>query len=235
MTSFSKKLFLTSACMLALSVPLVSASSATAQPESISQYFDSQSASLTPPKGLNLAGQTITVSPTVEAPDMSRDSYGATDPEELAAIQAAAAEEARVAAEAAAAQAAEAQRVANIGNKQAIVNKAMEYNNVVPYVFGGATPSGWDCSGFVKYVYQQTQGITLGHDVGAEKAAGTIIPQEQAVPGDLVVFNNGSSNYHIGIYIGNDQMIHAPRPGKNTQTVTIWRTPGESVQFVSIF
>jgi cell wall-associated NlpC family hydrolase len=119
--------------------------------------------------------------------------------------------------------------------KQSIVNEAMKYNNVTPYVFGGETPSGWDCSGFVKYVYSKTAGLNLYHLVGAEKDAGTVIPADKAVPGDVVVFSKaGEPDYHIGIYIGNGKMIHAPRPGKNTQIVEIKYFSDSTIEYVNL-
>ncbi len=79
------------------------------------------------------------------------------------------------------------------------------------YVWGGTTPSGWDCSGFVQYVYAQN-GIDLPRTAAAQGAAGT--PTSNPQPGDLVISNGGS---HVGIYLGNGQMISALNPSQGTQ------------------
>ncbi|MFM7013951.1 MAG: C40 family peptidase [Actinomycetota bacterium] len=78
-----------------------------------------------------------------------------------------------------------------------------------PYVFGGANPRGFDCSGFILFVYSQF-GLALPHSVSAQARSGIIVSPEDARPGDLVVFNNHS---HSGIYAGNGQYYHAPQRG----------------------
>jgi peptidoglycan DL-endopeptidase CwlO len=85
---------------------------------------------------------------------------------------------------------------------------AMHYLGV-PYVWGGATPSGFDCSGLVLYVYAQL-GISLPHFAAAQYGFGTPVSRDQLQPGDLVFFDGLD---HVGIYIGGDQMIHAPHTG----------------------
>jgi peptidoglycan DL-endopeptidase CwlO len=85
---------------------------------------------------------------------------------------------------------------------------AMQYLGV-PYVWGGATPAGFDCSGLVMYVYAQL-GISLPHFAAAQYGFGTPVSRDQLQPGDLVFFDGLD---HVGIYIGGDQMIHAPHTG----------------------
>jgi cell wall-associated NlpC family hydrolase len=79
----------------------------------------------------------------------------------------------------------------------------------VPYRWGGASPAGFDCSGFVLYVYAQL-GISLPHYTVAQYSAGTPVARDQLEPGDLVFFDGLG---HVGIYIGGDQFIHAPHTG----------------------
>ncbi len=79
----------------------------------------------------------------------------------------------------------------------------------VPYAWGGATPGGFDCSGLVMYVYGQL-GISLPHYAAAQYGFGTPVSRDQLQPGDLVFFDGLN---HVGIYIGGDEMVHAPQTG----------------------
>lgn len=96
------------------------------------------------------------------------------------------------------------------GSGQAIANYAMQYQGY-PYVYAGEGPNAFDCSGFTKWVIQNTLGIDITHDMFAQYDMGTKVDRSQLQPGDLVFFQNtfrpGMS--HNGIYIGNGQMIHA--------------------------
>jgi peptidoglycan DL-endopeptidase CwlO len=94
-----------------------------------------------------------------------------------------------------------------VGHPQA-ASIAMRYLGV-PYVWGGSTPRGFDCSGLVMYVYAQL-GISLAHFTGAQWSETMPISMSQAQPGDLVFFNGVS---HVGIYLGGGQMINAPHTG----------------------
>lgn len=90
-----------------------------------------------------------------------------------------------------------------------VVLIAMRYLGV-PYVWGGASPStGFDCSGFTMYVYAQI-GVSLPHYTGDQWQMGTAVSRDQLQPGDLVFFDGLG---HEGIYIGNNQFIHAPHTG----------------------
>jgi len=82
----------------------------------------------------------------------------------------------------------------------------------VPYVWGGSSPRGFDCSGFTQYVFAKT-GIDINRTAVAQLENGIIIPKSELQPGDLVFFQNtGSSGRfasHVGIYIGDGKMVHA--------------------------
>jgi cell wall-associated NlpC family hydrolase len=82
----------------------------------------------------------------------------------------------------------------------------------VPYVWGGASPSGFDCSGLVMYVYAQL-GIGLPHAATMQQQMSKPVPLGSLQPGDLVFFGGPSFSYHVGIYVGGGQMINAPHTG----------------------
>ncbi|MGN0162964.1 MAG: NlpC/P60 family protein [Candidatus Ornithomonoglobus sp.] len=94
---------------------------------------------------------------------------------------------------------------------QAIVNSAMKYLGV-PYVWGGTSPSGFDCSGLVQYVCSQN-GISVPRVAASQRGAGQYVSRENLQPGDLVFFSRGGGVSHVGIYVGNGNMIHAPQTG----------------------
>jgi peptidoglycan DL-endopeptidase CwlO len=89
-----------------------------------------------------------------------------------------------------------------------VVGIAMQYLGV-PYVWGGSSPSGFDCSGFVMYVYAQV-GVSLPHYTGAQWGMGVPVSYGDLQPGDLVFFDGLG---HVGIYIGGGEFIHSPHTG----------------------
>ena len=89
-----------------------------------------------------------------------------------------------------------------------VVGIAMQYLGV-PYVWGGASPSGFDCSGFIMYVYGQ-MGVSLPHHAASQYGSGSPVSRDALEAGDLVFFNGLG---HAGIYIGGGQFIHAPHTG----------------------
>jgi peptidoglycan DL-endopeptidase CwlO len=89
-----------------------------------------------------------------------------------------------------------------------VVAIAMQYLGV-PYVWGGSSPGGFDCSGLVMYVYAQV-GVSLPHYTGAQWGMGVPVAYSDLQPGDLVFFDGLG---HVGIYIGGGEFIHAPHTG----------------------
>jgi cell wall-associated NlpC family hydrolase len=83
----------------------------------------------------------------------------------------------------------------------------------VPYVYGGTTPSGWDCSGAVGYIYRQL-GYSLPRTANDQMNATRRISRSQAVPGDLVFILSGGRAYHVGIFAGGNQFYDAGRSGR---------------------
>jgi cell wall-associated NlpC family hydrolase len=102
----------------------------------------------------------------------------------------------------------EGQTIAPPSQYGGVVGIAMQQLGT-PYVWGGSSPGGFDCSGLVAYVYSQV-GVSLPHYSGAQWQMGTPVSKDQLEPGDLVFFDGVG---HVGIYIGGGQFIHAPHTG----------------------
>ncbi len=85
----------------------------------------------------------------------------------------------------------------------------------VPYRRGGSSAeTGFDCSGFVKSMYEQTVGLVLPRNAAQQAAATQKIERDELRPGDLVFFNTMRHAFsHVGIYVGNGKFIHSPKPG----------------------
>lgn len=90
----------------------------------------------------------------------------------------------------------------------------------VPYVWGGTTPSGFDCSGLVQYVYSHF-GINLGRTTYSQQYAGTKISVASAQAGDLYFWGSYGSAYHVAIALGGGQYVMAPAPGQNVMTGSV--------------
>lgn len=102
-------------------------------------------------------------------------------------------------------------RGGSIASSSSVIQYASQFIGT-PYVYGGTSPSGFDCSGFVQYVYAH-MGISLGRTTYDQVKEGS--PVTGALqPGDLVFFGSPSAPHHVGIYVGNGQMIDAPRTGE---------------------
>ncbi len=98
-----------------------------------------------------------------------------------------------------------------------VISYARQYLGT-PYVYGGTSPSGFDCSGFVQYVYRNAAGISLPRTTYDQIGVGSRVSQDQLQPGDLVFPDTG----HVGIYIGGGQMIHASKPGDVVKISSVW-------------
>ncbi|PZF55431.1 peptidoglycan endopeptidase [Curtobacterium sp. MCSS17_008] len=198
--------------------------------------------------------QQFSVSDAVALAGTARDGYGATAQSTLdaeaarkaaaEAAEQAAADEAEQAAATEAARAKTAEQYSSYSGPSAdelatsaaaadtpfslpaVVATAKQYIGT-PYVFGGADPSGFDCSGYIMYVYAQ-YGIDLAHSVSLQDAAGTTIPESQAQPGDVVIFNDGS---HDGFYMGDGMIMDAPKPGGSVSIRPIWTSDYHIVRF----
>ena len=101
-----------------------------------------------------------------------------------------------------------------------IVSLAQQYLGV-PYVYGGSSPSGFDCSGFTMYIFAQV-GVKLPHGATSQLSYGASVSRSELQPGDLVFFQDyGAVASHVGIYIGGDQFIHASSSYYNGHCVVI--------------
>ncbi len=95
---------------------------------------------------------------------------------------------------------------------QRAVQLALQFLGI-PYVWGGATPAGFDCSGLVMWVYGQL-GVSLTHYSGAQFHEGIPVARDRLLPGDVVFFHPGPNGpQHEGLYIGNGEFVHAPHTG----------------------
>ena len=105
---------------------------------------------------------------------------------------------------------------------QDLVLNAMGFMGI-PYKWGGATPdTGFDCSGFVQFVFRQATGVVLPRSSFDQVRHGISVLRGELQPGDLVFFNTMRAPLsHVGIYIGEDRFIHSPSRGKAVEIVNI--------------
>jgi len=105
-----------------------------------------------------------------------------------------------------------------VDSVQKTLDQAMDYLGV-RYRRGGTTPeSGFDCSGYVRSVFAESLGLILPHNAKAISLAGERVTKSDLQPGDLVFFNTMKRAFsHVGIYLGNDLFVHAPRTGSKVR------------------
>ena len=115
----------------------------------------------------------------------------------------------------------------------AIVRKLTSYAYTLigtPYKFGGYSPkTGFDCSGFVDYVFRHSGNVSLPHNAHQISRYGLSVKSSQLREGDLVFYDTNNEAYsHVGIYLGNDRFIHAPSSGGSVRTENMrehyWKT-----------
>ena len=117
--------------------------------------------------------------------------------------------------------------------REEIVARALQYVGN-PYVYGGNDPNtGVDCSGFTRYILSHVAGVYLNRTAASQSQQGQAIPADQARPGDLVFYSNGSRVNHVAIYIGNGRVVHASneRIGITTSNMN-YRTPVKVVNML---
>ena len=182
-------------------------------------------------RAMKAGEQEVTVDKQAATITVARDGYDATTKASIDAAAAAAAAEAAAQAAATAAAEMTAYSAAFSGpsvgdllanppfpggfDLGAVYNVALQYQGV-PYVYGGNTPAGFDCSGYVQYVFAQF-GVSLPHSSSGQGAMGTPISIADAQPGDLVIMDG-----HDGFYAGNGNILHAPYEGASVRVQPIW-------------
>ncbi|MET0450039.1 MAG: C40 family peptidase, partial [Aeromicrobium sp.] len=110
-------------------------------------------------------------------------------------------------------------KVKRVDKSSKIISQAKKLKGK-PYRYGGATPSGFDCSGYVQYVYKKA-GKKIGRTSGAQ-LAGKSIKKSNKRPGDILIFKHGSTAYHSAIYAGDGKMWEAQRTGVPVGKHSIW-------------
>ncbi len=104
------------------------------------------------------------------------------------------------------------------GSANAVAFRALSLVGT-PYLYGGESPqTGFDCSGFVRFIYRDALGVILARTAQAQSGFGEVLHRrEHLALGDLVFFSEGSAISHVGLYVGEGRFVHAPRTGKTVQ------------------
>lgn len=113
----------------------------------------------------------------------------------------------------------EAARKQRAADRAAVVAGAADQIGV-PYVYGGTTPSGFDCSGFTRWVFEHAAGIDLPRTAAEQSELGASVSLDKLKPGDLLFWGSGSGVYHVGIYAGDGEYIHASTGGGRVMRAT---------------
>ncbi|HFC2397484.1 TPA: C40 family peptidase [Neisseria gonorrhoeae] len=109
------------------------------------------------------------------------------------------------------------------GNADELIGSAMGLLGIA-YRYGGTSVStGFDCSGFMQHIFKRAMGINLPRTSAEQARMGTPVARSELQPGDMVFFRplGGSRISHVGLYIGNNRFIHAPRTGKNIEITSL--------------
>jgi cell wall-associated NlpC family hydrolase len=110
-----------------------------------------------------------------------------------------------------------------------------------PYRYGGNSPeSGFDCSGFVRHVFQKSLGLQLPRTSLEISRVGEPLKEDQLRPGDLVFFNTQQQPFsHVGIYVGENRFVHAPKSGKAITIVNMrenyWRSRFDGARRIALY
>jgi cell wall-associated NlpC family hydrolase len=106
-------------------------------------------------------------------------------------------------------------------NNEDLIREALR-NRGVPYVWGGASRGGFDCSGFICYLFLRQRGIKLPHSASAQARIGTPVSCESLQPGDVVFFRTYRPGIsHVGLYVGNNQFVHAANKRRDVRIDTL--------------
>lgn len=106
------------------------------------------------------------------------------------------------------------------GQQNAVVSNAKAQIGK-PYAWGASGPNAFDCGGLVKYVYKQAVNVDLPMGTINQEKYGEEASLKSLEPGDLLFYGSRGATYHVGLYIGNNQMIHSPQPGQMVTAVDI--------------
>ncbi|MCG7658020.1 C40 family peptidase [Neisseriaceae bacterium CCUG 44465] len=107
------------------------------------------------------------------------------------------------------------------GDADELISSAMGFLGVA-YRFGGTSPTGFDCSGFMQYVFRKAFAVNLPRTSAEQANVGVHVSRGDLQPGDMVFFRTrGSRISHVGMYVGNDRFIHAPRTGKSIEITSL--------------
>ena len=107
------------------------------------------------------------------------------------------------------------------GDADELISNAMGFLGVA-YRFGGTSPTGFDCSGFMQFIFRKSFSVNLPRTSAEQANVGIPVSRNELRPGDMVFFRtSGNRISHVGMYVGNDRFIHAPRTGKRIEITSL--------------